>query len=129
MSEQSDTIITIPLSAKQIQKISLILANTQDEGPEGEGWATEELKELREIFKSYDNAIDQALLILKDNLELSNIELCKINAKQGEELKVLRGFAKSVCEYTVSERTRLDFVRFGLCDNEWKPTKLLTGEK
>jgi len=62
--------------------------------------------------------------------EIWDAAIQKMQAKldaENKELAALRGFAVSVLEYTISERTRLDAVMFGLTDNEWKPTKLLTG--
>jgi hypothetical protein len=41
--------IIIKLTKEQAEKLSEVLWDTQDEGPCGEGWASDELSELRGI--------------------------------------------------------------------------------
>ena len=49
--------IIIVLSEKQAENLSNILWDTQDEGPVGEGWASDELEELRGII---DDTIEKS---------------------------------------------------------------------
>lgn len=53
----TDNGIIIKLTKKQAEKLSDVLSYAQDEGPSPEGWASNELEELREIV---DNAIKSA---------------------------------------------------------------------
>lgn len=46
--------VKVSLTEKQAKKLSEVLWESQDEGPWGKGWASDELAELRNIV---DNAI------------------------------------------------------------------------
>jgi hypothetical protein len=72
------------------------------------------------------------LLVHRDSLILSNIQLATINAEQAEELKALRGFANDVCNHylwSIGVDAAFElFKRYGLMDDNGNPTSLLTGK-
>ena len=43
--------VIIELTPEQSENLEYILWRTQDEGPDGEGWASDELQELRDIVE------------------------------------------------------------------------------